>query len=165
ATATATLLHLFLCTTATRSWCIRPVTTRRQHQRGNDRSRQNEGGRAERQVQRTRYTRSRLVSTVRERMTGRGRSSRVRRKPQTVYDTVPLASEEQLSQQSEDEGRNRTAGGGRRPNKKQKTAAGTRGAKTTAAAKGRGRGGARKSHGGGGSSSDNGRALEKEQEE
>ncbi|CAN0453816.1 unnamed protein product, partial [Ectocarpus sp. 12 AP-2014] len=114
--------------TATRSWCIR-----RQHQRGNDRSRHNEGGRAERQVKRTRYTRSRLVSTVRERMTGRGRNSRVRRKPQTVYDTAPLASEEQLSQHSEDEGRNRTASGGRRPNKKQKTAAGTRGARTTAA--------------------------------
>ncbi|CAM9994305.1 unnamed protein product, partial [Ectocarpus fasciculatus] len=59
-------------------------------------------------------------------MTGRGKvagSSRVRRKPQPIYDTAPLASEEQLSQQSEDEGRNGTASSGRQASKKQKTAA------------------------------------------
>eukprot|EP00903_Cladosiphon_okamuranus_P006626 g6471.t2 len=79
-------------------------------------------------------------------MTGRGGSGRIRRKPPTVYDTAPLASPEQRSQQAELQEEEDAAAGGssRRATKKQKIAAagrgGDRGAKAAAPAKqGRGR--------------------------
>eukprot|EP00752_Nemacystus_decipiens_P009436 g8435.t1 len=102
-------------------------------------------------------------------MTGRGivgGSGRIRRKPPTVYDTGPLASQEQRSQQADlEEEENAARGGSRRVTKKQKTAAG--GAKGTTPAKGATR---RKPRGGGSQAKGQGddsdeEAKEEEEEE